>query len=440
MDRSELVFFDLETTIPPRPEDEVYAILEFGSIVVCPKKLTQLDSFSTLVRPLDLSLISPTSINKNGITPYDVLSSPTFSEIADKVYHILHGRVWVGHYIDKFDCVRLRKAYAEINRPPPVPKRTIDTCTLLNQTFGRRAGNMKMESLAAYFGLGRQRHRSLPDILMNMEVVKLCATVLFLESSQLVTENNGASLNAGTITSSNRNYNLEGVGPNTQPGPSVNKTESGTLQSNEAMMGEKSSTLSNHTEFIDPGLVSLASITVTVAPFSKGPHRIQILHRGIPMQIHCDGMKILSGLTTQFVDHAGNPSLSFVLDANSSTLCNILDACDNIAKRFVDSDGNSEWKPVVSSEPGSNNSPTIRLHLLTAAEDTTKWITEVYYKNSSSIPSTQQLVSSRYAEVAEEDSLFRPGSLVDAYFSVDPYSFQQNAGIRLVAKKLVIHP
>ncbi|KAK9066563.1 hypothetical protein SSX86_013886 [Deinandra increscens subsp. villosa] len=457
VDRSEMVFFDLETTIPPRL-GHAYAILEFGSILVCPKKLTELDSYCTLVRPLDLSLISPASIRSNGITADDVVSSPTFSEIADKVYDILNGRVWVGHNIDMFDCARLKEAYEQINRPPPVPKRTIDTLTLLTQTFGRRAGNMKMASLAAYFGLGKQSHRSLADIRMNLEVVKLCATVLFLESSQQDTENNQASPNASTITSSNRNSSLEGAGlnisplsstvnhtlPPNLPSPSVNKKESDTLQSNEAMVGGLSSTiasnaLSSHTEFIDPDSVSLASITVTVAPFSKGPNRIQILHRGIPMQIRCDGMKIQSGLTTQFVDHVGNPSPSFVVDANCSKLGNILDACDNIAKSFVDSDGNSEWGPVVSRKPDSNNSPTIRLHLLTAVEDASKWITEVYYKNSSSILSTQQLVSSQYAEVAEVDSLFRPGALVDAYFSVDPYSFQQNAGIRLVAKKLIIH-
>lgn len=40
---------------------------------------------------------------------------------------------------------------------------------------------------------------------------------------------------------------------------------------------------------------------------------------------------------------------------------------------------------------------------------------------------------------AELDLLFCPGLLVDAYFSLDPYNYQQNAEIRLVAKKLMIH-
>ncbi|KAI3756203.1 hypothetical protein L1987_56020 [Smallanthus sonchifolius] len=42
---------------------------------------------------------------------------------------------------------------------------------------------MKMASLATYFGLGEQKHRSLDDVRMNLEVLKHCATVLFLESA-----------------------------------------------------------------------------------------------------------------------------------------------------------------------------------------------------------------------------------------------------------------
>ena len=42
-------------------------------------------------------------------------------------------------------------------------------------------------------------------------------------------------------------------------------------------------------------------------------------------------------------------------------------------------------------------------------------------------------------DASELDTLFTPGIFVDAFFSVDPYDYQQNAGIRLVAKKLIIH-
>ncbi|KAJ0714543.1 putative ribonuclease H-like superfamily, exonuclease, RNase T/DNA polymerase III [Helianthus annuus] len=79
----------------------------------------------------------------NGITANNVVSCPTFPEIADKVYDILHGRVWAGHNIVEFDCVRLKEAYAQINGKPPVPKGTMDTLKLLIETFGRRTDNMK---------------------------------------------------------------------------------------------------------------------------------------------------------------------------------------------------------------------------------------------------------------------------------------------------------
>jgi len=93
------------------------------------------------------------------------------------------GRVWAGHNIVHFDSMIIMDAFAEIGRPPPQPKAMIDTLPLLTQCFGPRAGDMKLASLANYFGLGKQRHRSLDDVKMNIDVFKNCATVLFLEES-----------------------------------------------------------------------------------------------------------------------------------------------------------------------------------------------------------------------------------------------------------------
>lgn len=89
-DRSEIVFFDLETTVPSRA-GQGFAILEFGAILVCSRKLEELRSYSTLVRPANPSLISSSSVRCNGITADAVKSAPTFAEIADTVYEILHG-------------------------------------------------------------------------------------------------------------------------------------------------------------------------------------------------------------------------------------------------------------------------------------------------------------------------------------------------------------
>ncbi|GMN62028.1 hypothetical protein TIFTF001_031096 [Ficus carica] len=148
-------------------------------------------------------------------------------------------------------------------------------------------------------------------------------------------------------------------------------------------------------------------------------------------------MKVRFGISTKFVDLAGRPRLNLVVDATPS-LCEVLKSCDDIAKRFVsDSGSSSDWRPVVTQKPGFLNSPTVRLHIPTAVcQDIAIYTTEIYQKENSG--SVQRLVFSKF-DASELNSLFKPGTFVDAFFSLDPYDYQQNAGIKLVAKKLVIH-
>ncbi|MBA0685481.1 hypothetical protein Goari_013139 [Gossypium aridum] len=149
-DRSEICLFDLETTIPRR-RGQGFSILEFGAILVCPKRLVELKSFASLVRPDYLSSISLDSVRCNGITRDAVAEARSFS-ISPKKFTVSSTvrRVWAGHNIVRFDCVRIREAFEKIGRPAPEPKGIID-------------------SLA-----------SLDDVRMNLEVLKYCATVLFL--------------------------------------------------------------------------------------------------------------------------------------------------------------------------------------------------------------------------------------------------------------------
>lgn len=115
------------------------------------------------------------------------------------------------------------------------------------------------------------------------------------------------------------------------------------------------------TDFVDSDDVSIPSISVTLAPFYRGTQKIQILHRNFPLQLQCTHLKVRFGISTKFVDHAGRPRLSIVVDASPS-LCKILDAIDNIAQKlFVDSGSSSEWRPVVTRKTGFFNSPTFRL-------------------------------------------------------------------------------
>ncbi|CAI9112061.1 OLC1v1012435C2 [Oldenlandia corymbosa var. corymbosa] len=494
-DKSEIAFFDVETTVPTR-QGQGFAILEFGAILVCPRKLIELESYSTLIQPSDLSLISNLSVRCNGITRDAVVSAPTFADIADKVYDILHGRIWAGHNILRFDCARIREAFAEINRPPPEPKGTIDSLALLTQRFGRRAGNMKMASLATYFGIGEQTHRSLDDVRMNLEVLKYCATVLFLESSlpDILTEKSWVSPNATTRSRSNGKTSPEERGLVTNNSPSSSKVENCATSSHvipteethpifslatpitnlnalelvepnlagsdpfdlgaltngidgeprqsedmeevESGSAPRESSMTTSTEgpsdcvdFLEPHQISIPSISAILAPFYRGTRKVQILHGSIALQICCRQLKVRFGISTKYLDSAGRPRLSFVVDASPS-LCEILDSVDKVAQKFSDSGSNasSDWRPSVTRKEGYFNYPTVRLHLPTIFDgNMLRWATEIYQKESST---TQRLVFSKF-DVAELDSLFTSGKYLDAYFTLDPYDFHQNAGIRL---------
>ena len=72
----------------------------------------------------------------------------------------------------------------------------------------------------------------------------------------------------------------------------------------------------------------------------------------------------------------------------------------------------------------------------TANGDITIYATETYRKDSSCI--TQRPIFSRF-DAAELDTLFIPGTLVDASFALDSYNHQLNVGIWLVSKRLIIH-
>ncbi|EEF33390.1 exonuclease, putative [Ricinus communis] len=160
---SEIVFFDLETTVPNRAGGRFW-VLEFGAIIVCPRKLVEIESYTTLIRPKDLSVVALRSGRSGGITRNAVADAPAFEEVSDKIYSILNGRIWAGHNIRRFDCIRIKEAFAELGKDPPVPVGMIDSLGVLSQKFGRRAGNLKMATLADYFGLGQQKHRSLDDV------------------------------------------------------------------------------------------------------------------------------------------------------------------------------------------------------------------------------------------------------------------------------------
>lgn len=71
-----------------------------------------------------------------------------------------------------------------------------------------------------------------------------------------------------------------------------------------------------------------------------------------------------------------------------------------------------------------------------ANSDAVTYSTDIYQKEPSG--NIQKLAFGNLG-TTELDSLFVKGSKVDAFFSLELYDYQQNAGIRLVAKRLVVH-
>ncbi|KAK3031479.1 hypothetical protein RJ639_035514, partial [Escallonia herrerae] len=140
----EIVFFDLETNVPSKAGQRFW-ILEFGAMAVCPRKLVEIENYCTLIRPGDLSAVPLRSGRCGGITREAVANAPMFGEVANRIFDILDGKIWAGHNIRRFDCARLKEAFAEIGRPAPVPVGTIDSLGVLTEKFGRRAGNMKVQ-------------------------------------------------------------------------------------------------------------------------------------------------------------------------------------------------------------------------------------------------------------------------------------------------------
>ncbi|CAN8264793.1 unnamed protein product [Cochlearia groenlandica] len=476
-DRSEIAFFDVETTIPFRVGQR-YEILEFGSILVCPKKLVELRSYSSLVRPANLSNITAKSIKCNGIKRDDVVSEPSFADIADIIYDILHGRIWAGHNILRFDCPRIREAFAEIGRDPPEPKGTIDSLALLTQRFGRRAGDMKMATLAAYFGLGNQTHRSLDDVRMNFEVLKYCATVLFLESSlpdelvenSITTPETSSRRRRNIKTSPRKSHVDQQTGENATTTIPIlsfvspaeaqtdpfdmstlrNKIATEILQPDIPMEEEQSqpskSIASKGTDgqegFLDPGDISIPSIKAIRVPLYQGSQKmkLQLFLGDKPLQLHCPRLKVRYGINGKFLDNAGRRKMNFVVDLSPS-LCNVLEECDKTTKAItIESGSDSEWNPVIIPVKGILNFPTARIHIpIELNGDVDRYAIEIHQREfSGAATTTQKLISSK--PCAEElESLVNPGTILDAFVSLEPYDYQQRAGIRLVSKKLIIH-
>ncbi|XP_054822511.1 protein NEN3-like isoform X2 [Prosopis cineraria] len=341
-DRSEVVFFDVET---------IYAtpvIVEFGAILVCPETLTERHNYSTLVRPADPSIIPPVFERRNGITRDALAGAPTFDDIADRVYELLHDRIWAGHNILEHDCLCIREAFSEINRPPPEPKATIDSLPLLTRTFGRRAGDMKESSFPDVFTVNSGVSTNTPR--------KSCG--------------HGKSLPKGGTELDT----IVADGVDHQPQPQM---------SSSTALSEASS---NNFAVLKPHEILISSLTASLVQSYHGTPRIQLLHDNFPFQLSCADLKIRFGISDlMYYDDAGRPKLDFVVDASQS-FCEVLEACDAIAQRFSFGSGSSsDWRPlVVTRKEGFVHYRTVKLRIpISECGDVVRFANKVYKKEPS---------------------------------------------------------
>ncbi|KAG7552347.1 Ribonuclease H-like superfamily [Arabidopsis thaliana x Arabidopsis arenosa] len=340
---------------------------------------------------------------------------------------ILCGRIWAGHNVLKFDCPRIREAFVEIGRNPPEPRGIIDSLALLTQRFGVRADDMELAEWAAYFGLCNQTHSSLDDIRMNFEVLKCCATVLFLKSN-LPDKLIEYSEDCTNINKSSADWK---TGENSNAEAQTNQFDMSTLRKEIPTDIVASEGTGDQERFLDLDEISIPSITATHVGSQR--KKIQLFLGDKPLRLHCPELEVHFGINFKFQDTAGRPKLNFVVNLYPS-LCNVLQECDSAAHATsIDSGSISEWNPVIIPIRISSY-PTARIHIPAKSSGTgDRYAAEIHKRETSGVTIL------RNPKAEELKDMVKLETVLDAFLSLEPYDYMERAGIRLVAKKLVIH-
>ena len=117
---------------------------------------------------------------------------------------------------------------------------------------------------------------------------------------------------------------------------------------------------SGYSGFLEPDDVSIECIEISVAPLHEFGRRSSIQHRDCPLQLCCAGLKVQFGVSTKFLDNAGRPKMSIVVEIPES-LSKVLEFCDDLARKLSQESGSSsEWRPLIKKY-GYVNRPTVRL-------------------------------------------------------------------------------
>ena len=175
-------WFDIETNYPDRSKHEPTAMFEFACVLEDPLSLTVKSEYRTYIHTQVMEDRKRTYGFLGGKYA-ESLKGPAFKEVADTIYAKMHGRVWLGHNIKRFDIPHLKKAFEAVGKTPPTPLYIVDTLTFLEskKLFWRSMlKNLKLCTLAEFYQLPKQKHEALADVHLNREAFQKACTTLFL--------------------------------------------------------------------------------------------------------------------------------------------------------------------------------------------------------------------------------------------------------------------
>lgn len=168
---TKIVFFDLETTFSRN-------ILQFGAAVVDVATMSVTNYIELDIGGFETAMsVTDQSVKVNGITKDHALTQPLFKEYAEYIRAILDGAVWAGYNIVSFDIPVLNDEFARAGVKPPEPRGVIDVYLQIRADYARfnnrrRPENLKLSTLAEFYGLASEEHSALDDSVLCFEVLE----------------------------------------------------------------------------------------------------------------------------------------------------------------------------------------------------------------------------------------------------------------------------
>lgn len=181
----QIAWFDLETTGLP-PLKSVH-IVEVAIVVVSGDDQRESTAFATLIKPP--IRIPPGASKYSGIKDDHVTDALAFKAHAPVLYAMLHGKIWAGHNMRRYDAPLMHLEFERAGMEPPAAFSILDTLEVSRANFSRRPDipDHKLETLAQYFGLlqhnDKQDHRAMSDVRLNMRVARRMFAQIYMEAA-----------------------------------------------------------------------------------------------------------------------------------------------------------------------------------------------------------------------------------------------------------------